>query len=128
MQNTAHDLGISKNLGRYSDAIEVSGHPRWLFTAGTPGITPSGEVPEGIEAQTRLCWANILRALTEARMTTADLVKVTTTLVNADDIAPYARIRAEILGDARPAFMLQVVNQLVRPDLLLEVEVIAATA
>lgn len=126
MPHTAHDLGISKNLGRYSDAVEARAGLRWLHTAGTPGMTPSGEVPDGIEAQTRLVWANLLDALDRAGMTAADLVKVNTTLVNAADITPYARIRAEILGDARPALMLAVVSQLVRPDLLAEVEIVAA--
>jgi 2-iminobutanoate/2-iminopropanoate deaminase len=37
-------------------------------------------------------------------------------------------VRSQILGDVRPAFMLLVVPQLVWPEILLEVEVIAAKA
>jgi 2-iminobutanoate/2-iminopropanoate deaminase len=59
-------------------------------------------------------------------MTTADLVKVTTSLTNAQDIPGYVRVRSEFLGDMRPAFMLQVVTQLIKPDVLVEIEVIAA--
>jgi len=59
-------------------------------------------------------------------MTVHDLVKVTTTLTNAKDIPAYAKIRSEVLGDVRPAFMLQVIDQLVRPDILIEVEIVAA--
>ena len=47
--------------------------------------------------------------LEKAGMTTADLVKVTTSLTDAKDIPAYAKVRGEILGDVRPAFMLQVV-------------------
>jgi hypothetical protein len=36
-------------------------------------------------------------------MTTADLVKVTTLLIDAKNIPTYARVRGEILGDVRPA-------------------------
>ena len=36
---------------------------------------------------------------------------------------PYA---GEILGDVRPAFMLQIVTQLIKPEVLVEVEIIAA--
>jgi hypothetical protein len=37
-------------------------------------------------------------------------------------------VRSRVLGDARPASMLLVVPQLVRPEFLLEVEIIAAKA
>jgi hypothetical protein len=36
------------------------------------------------------------------------------------------RSRGEILGDVRPAFMLQIVTQLIKPEVLVEVEIIAA--
>ena len=99
---------------------------RWLHTSGTPGVLDNGTFPEGIEAQTRLAWNYILAMLTKAEMTTADLVKVTTSLTNAQDIPAYARVRGEILGDVRPTFMLQIVTQLIKPEVLVEVEVIAA--
>ena len=83
--------------------------------------------PEGIEAQTRLAWKYILAMLTKAEMTTADLVKVTTSLTNAQDIPAYVKVRGEMLGDVRPAFMLQIVTQLIKPEVLVEVEVIAAS-
>ena len=51
---------------------------------------------------------------------------VTTSLTNARDITGYAKVRGEVLGDMRPAFMLQVVTQLIRPEVLVEVEIIAA--
>ncbi len=59
-------------------------------------------------------------------MGVADLVKVTATLTDPKNIAVYAKIRGEYLGDARPALMLQVVNQLIKPEVLVEIEIIAA--
>jgi len=76
---------------------------RWLHTSGTPGVLDNGTFPEGIEAQTRLAWKYILGMLTKAEMTTADLVKVTTSLTGARDIPGYVKVRGEILGDVRPA-------------------------
>jgi hypothetical protein len=49
-------------------------------------------------------------------------------LTKAADRPTYVKVRAEILGDGRPAFMLQVVTELIRPGMLVEVEVIAAKA
>ena len=39
----------------------------------------------------------------------------------------YVKVRGEMLGDVRPAFMLQIVTQLIKPEVLVEVEVIAAS-
>lgn len=62
----------------------------------------------------------------EGRHATADLVKVTTSLTNARDIVADAKIRGEILGDVWPEFMHRVVTQLIKPEVLVEVEIIAA--
>jgi len=126
LSHKAIDVGAAKHIGRYSDAVETAQGLRWLHTSGTPGVADDGTLPEGIEAQSRLAWKYILAALAEAKMTTADLVKVTTSLTSAKDIAAYAKVRGEILGDVRPAFMLQIVTQLIKPEVLVEVEIIAA--
>ena len=127
MTTIARDVGVSKHIGSYSDAIEAPGDLRWLFTSGTPGISPeTGDLPKGIEAQTRQAWANIFAALEKANMTPADMVKVNTTLTDANDRATYFKVRKELLGDVKPAAMLTVVNELVRADMLVEIEVVAA--
>ena len=126
MTHTIHDVGAAKHIGRYSDAIETAPGLRWLHTSGTPGVADDGTIPAGIEAQTQLAWNHVLAALAKAGMTTADLVKVTTSRTDARDIPAYAKIRGEVLGDVRPAFMLQVVTQLIKPEVRVEVEVIAA--
>ena len=64
--------------------------------------------------------------LERAGMSVHDLVKVTHYLCRAADIPAYVKVRARFLGDARPASMLLVVGELVRPEFLLEVEAVAA--
>lgn len=127
MTTIARDVGVSKHIGSYSDAIEAPAGLRWLFTSGMPGISPeTGDLLKGIEAQTRQAWANIFGALKKANMTPADMVKVNTTLIDANDRATYVKVRKELLGNVKPAFMLVVVNELVRADMLVEIEVVAA--
>jgi 2-iminobutanoate/2-iminopropanoate deaminase len=126
MSHTIHDVGAAKHIGKYNDAIETESGLRWLFTSGTPGVADDGKIPAGIEAQSRLAWGYILAMLERAGMTTADLVKVTTSLTNAADIPGYVKVRSEFLGDVRPAFMLLIVAQLIKPEVLVEVEIIAA--
>jgi hypothetical protein len=53
-------------------------------------------------------------------------VKVTQYLTQAEDISAYTAVRKRVLGGVKPAFILLVVDQLVRPEFLVEVEVIAA--
>jgi 2-iminobutanoate/2-iminopropanoate deaminase len=126
MGHTVHDVGAAKHIGRYSDAIETAPGLRWLHTSGTPGVSTDGTIPEGIEAQARLAWGHITAMLQKAGMSTADLVKVTTSLTNAKDIPAYAKVRSEFLGAPQPAFMLQIIPQLIKPEILVEIEVIAA--
>lgn len=126
MDHKIHDVGAAKHIGRYSDAIETAPGLRWLHTSGTPGVATDGTIPDGIEAQSRLAWGYIVAALEKADMTVTDLVKVTTSLTSAKDIPAYAKVRSEFLGNVRPAFMLQIVNQLIKPAVLVEIEIIAA--
>ncbi|MGF6645810.1 Rid family hydrolase [Paraburkholderia sp. GAS82] len=126
MAHTTVDVGISRHIFKYSDALIIEPNQRWFITSGTPGMDKNGNLPDGIEAQARLAWGNILEGLEKAGMGPQNIVKVVSTLINKDDIQTYGRVRAEILGDVRPAFMLSVVNQMVNPRMLVEVEVFAA--
>jgi hypothetical protein len=45
MANRIHDIGIARQIGTYSDAVEAPANARWLITAGTPGLDGGGKVP-----------------------------------------------------------------------------------
>jgi enamine deaminase RidA (YjgF/YER057c/UK114 family) len=126
MANKLQDIGIARQIGAYSDAVEVPPNARWLFTAGTPGLALDGSLPNDITGQAELAWTHVMAMLERAGMTVKDLVKVTHYLLHASDIPAYVKVRARFLGDARPASMLLVVPQLVRPGFLLEIEAYAA--
>jgi len=120
------DVGISKQIGKYSDAVEVPRNARWLFISGTPGLTPEGTLPNTFEGQAEQAWKNVLEILKQAGMASEHLVKIVQYLVRAGDIAVYGGVRTRMLGDCRPASMLLVVPALVKPDFLIEVEAYAA--
>lgn len=128
MTHKIHDIGVATRIGTYSDCIEASPNQRWLFTSGTPGMDAAGELPGDITAQAELAWGHILTMLDRAGMAVGDLVKITQYLTRAEDIPAYAKVRARMLGDARPASMMLVVAALPRPDFLLEIEAVAARA
>lgn len=126
MNHKIHDIGVAKQIGAYSDAIEVAPNARWLMTAGTPGLGLDGALPSDITGQAELAWTHIVMMLNRAGMSVHDLVKVTHYLLRAEDIPAYVKVRSKYLGDARPASMLLIVPGLVKPEYLLEVEAIAA--
>ena len=126
MNHKIHDVGVAKQIGAYSDAIEVAPNMRWFFTAGTPGLAADGKVPPDITGQADVAWQNIMAMLKKADMGVHDLVKVTQYLLDAKDIPAYAKVRSRYLGDARPASMLLIVPALVWPNMLLEIEAVAA--
>lgn len=121
------DIGIAQHIGKYSDAVEVHRPVRWLFTSGTPGLTPDGALPAAFELQAEQAWKNILSALQKAKMGPEHLVKIVQYLVRAEDLPVYGAIRARFLGDCRPASMLLVVAALPKPGFLIEIEAIAAS-
>ena len=128
MKHAIHDIGVARQIGAYSDAIEIRPNLRWLLTSGTPGLATDGDLPKDISGQTELAWKHVISMLERAGMTVADIVKVTQYLTRAEDIPAYGKARTRFLGDVRPAAMLLVVPQLVRPEFLVEVEIFAAKA
>jgi 2-iminobutanoate/2-iminopropanoate deaminase len=128
MTHKIHDISVAKQIGKYSDAIAVGSNMRWLMTSGTPGLSASGDLPDDVEAQSRLACENVVSLLAKDGMTVTDIVKVTQYLTRTEDIEAYAAVRTRFLGDHRPASMLLVIPKLVWPELLVEVEIVAARA
>jgi 2-iminobutanoate/2-iminopropanoate deaminase len=128
MNHTIHDIGVASQIAAYSDAIEVAPGLRWLLTSGTPGLSTDGNIAKDISGQAEVAWEHVVRMLRQSDMTLADVVKVTQYLTRAEDIPAYGKVRTRFLGELRPASMLLVISQLVRPEFLVEVEIVAAKA
>ena len=112
----------------YSHGIEVPANARWLYVSGQVGSARDGKARDGIEAQSDQAWENLKAVLASAGMSMADVVKITTYLVNEAHIDGYRKGRAKHLADFRPASTLIVVKRLAHPDWLVEVEAVAAKA
>src|SRR5882757_631561 len=119
---------IAAPIGTYSHGIEVPPGTRWLHVAGQIGVRPDGSVPATVEEQTEVVWQNILAVLADAGMGIGDVVKITSFLTRFENFPKFAQVRAKYLGSHRPASTLLVISSLARPELLIEVEAIAAKA
>jgi enamine deaminase RidA (YjgF/YER057c/UK114 family) len=128
MPHKLHNIGVSARIGNYSDAVESAPNLRWLHTSGTPGLLDGRNLPTDITGQAARAWEHILEILRHADMSVDDIVKVSQYLIRPEDVPAYVKVRSSFLGDARPAFLLLVVPQLIWPEVLVEVEVIAAKA
>lgn len=88
-------------LGPYSQAIVAGG---FVFCSGTAGIDPAtGEVPDGIEAQTEQALLNLSAVLEAAHASLSDLVKTTIFYADVDDFAKLNEVYSRFMPDPPPA-------------------------
>jgi enamine deaminase RidA (YjgF/YER057c/UK114 family) len=111
-----------------SQGIEVAPDARWLYISGQIAVRPDGTAIEGTEAQMEDVWEKILRVLESAGMGYQNLVKISVFLTREEDILMFRKVRDRVLGGSKPAATLLIVKGLARPDLLVEIEAIAAAA
>lgn len=110
-------------IGPYSQAIEANG---FVYCSGQLPIDPAtGEMPEGIEAQTEQSLANVSAILTEAGLTLSDVVKTTVYLADMSLFAPMNGVYSRLFEAPYPARSAYAVKELPK-QALVEIEVIAA--
>lgn len=117
---------VSPPFSRYSQGALVTGRLRWLHVSGQVGMRPDGCILNGIEAQLHQAWDNVLGVLAGVHMTADHLVKVNVFLTRPQDVGIYREIRDQRLEGRAPASTLLVVAGLARPELLVEIEAVAA--
>jgi enamine deaminase RidA (YjgF/YER057c/UK114 family) len=123
---TYNPAAVAQPTGPFSHGVETPANARWLYLSGQVGMAADGTVPTDLAGQAEQCWRNIKAILAAAGMGVENLVKCTHFLTRAEDVPVYGKIRAQQLGEARPASTLLVISALARPGLLVEVEAIAA--
>lgn len=117
---------IHPPAANYSHATEVPLDARWLYLSGQVGIAPDGTIPDDAGAQAEICFANIGAILREAGMDPADLVRLTTYLIDPGDRAGYMAVRDRFVGSPPPASTLVVISALADPRYRIEIEAVAA--
>lgn len=110
-------------IGPYSQAVELE---QMVYTSGQLGIDPvTGQLAEGVEAQTRQALENVKAILAEANLTMDSIVKTLVFIRNMGDFGKVNAIYAEYIhGDVLPARSCVEVSALPKGGLV-EIEVIA---
>jgi 2-iminobutanoate/2-iminopropanoate deaminase len=114
---------------RLTQMVEIEGASRLIFLSGQTAADANYKVHSGdIRKQTEAVYDNIEIALRAAGATLADVIKTTTYLISADYIGPSREVRVARYKnlEAPPANTLLIVSRLAEPEMLVEIEVIAA--
>jgi len=113
---------VAKPVGPYSLGVR-SGN--LVFVSGTVGWRSDGSISADIKEQCHQMYKNVQQVLNAAGSNLDHVVSTTTYLVNASDYRALNEVRAQYFATDAPASAVVVVKELVRPDLLVEVETIA---
>ncbi|WP_290430417.1 Rid family detoxifying hydrolase [Paramuribaculum intestinale] len=109
-------------IGPYSQAIDLG---NMVFISGQIPVNPAtGEIPEGIKAQTAQSIANIKSILAEAGLTIDNVVKTTVFLADMADFTAMNEVYAESFTAPFPARSAVAVRELPK-QVLVEIETIA---
>lgn len=117
----------ARPVANYKMATRMEGG-RLLYLAGQVARDAEGNVlaPGDIRTQAREVFQNVQRVLQAAGGDLPDLLKMTTYITRSEDIPTVAEIRQQFIPGELPASTLIVVSRLAQPDLLIEVEGMAA--
>lgn len=109
-------------IGPYSQAIDAG---NLVFISGQIPVNPAtGDIPEGIEAQTRQSIANIKAILAEAGLKIDNVIKTTVFLADMSLFVPMNEVYAEEFTAPFPARSAVAVRELPK-QVLVEIETIA---
>jgi reactive intermediate/imine deaminase len=111
----------------YTHVVEVTGPVKTIYISGQVAYDKDGKVVGAgdMRAQTEQVFKNLETALGAAGAKFSDVVKMNTYVTDASQVAAIREIRARYFGTTAPASTMVVVAALVRPELMIEIEVVA---
>ncbi len=113
----------------YSHAVETDlRHARQLHVSGQVGVRADGTVPSDFASQCEQAIQNVEAVLRSGQMTMADVVRLTYYVVRREDLPMLNERRMKRWPGIRPAVTTLLVAGLVRPEFLIEIDVMAQRA
>jgi 2-iminobutanoate/2-iminopropanoate deaminase len=98
----------------------------WVYVSGQFGTDEAGEVaPGGLAAEAKAALDNVLRAVSEAGGTAADVVKITAYVTSLDDYRRYNEVRQGVFGSNLPTSTAVAVAGLIIPAASIEIDAVA---
>ena len=127
LREKATPRGTYPHIRRAGDYLFISGISARRADNSIAGaqVDDQGTTRLDIQIQTRAVIENIEDVLESMDCTLADIVDVTTFLVNMNDFGGYNEVYAEHFSESRPARTTVAVHQLPHPHLVIEIKATA---
>ncbi len=119
---------VAPPIGSYSHAVRVeTGDAVWIHVSGQLALDEYGALvgPGDLAAQTKQVFRNLALVLEANGATFADVVKIQTFLTTLEGLEGSREVRATYLPDEPPASTAVRVAELLLPEALIEVDVVA---
>jgi reactive intermediate/imine deaminase len=113
----------------YTHVVEVTGPAKTIYISGQIAYDKEGKLVGAgdMKAQAEQVFKNLQAALSAAGAKFSDVVKMNSYITDMSKVQAVRDVRAQYFKDAAPASTFVEVKGLVRPELLLEIEVVAVT-
>jgi reactive intermediate/imine deaminase len=114
----------------YTHIVEVTGPAKTVYISGQIAFDKEGKLVGAgdMKAQAEQVFKNLQAALAAAGATFSDVVKMNTYITDMDKAPAVREVRARYFAETTPASTLVQVVHLARPELMLEIEVIAVVS
>lgn len=113
----------------HSQGVLVTGVDGFVVVSGQVGVRPDGTVGRGVGEQTTIAMENVRAVLAEADLDLTAVITFTIHLTDDAHIADFVEHASTFLHpdpSRRPAATLLIQDRLANPDLLVQIEAMAA--
>jgi 2-iminobutanoate/2-iminopropanoate deaminase len=112
--------------GHTHRSVEIPPNSRILFISGQTATDDKGFTPPDADTQADIVYAKVVQTLKDAGMDVADVVKTNLYMTNPADIGAIVKAGKKYFGSHAQAGTLVYVSGLAKPEVLLELEAVAA--
>ena len=108
--------------------VEIPPNSRILYISGQTATDEDGNTPLDADTQADVVYGKMVQSLKDAGMGLEDLVKTNVYVVNPEDVGALYKAGAKHNPGGKQAGTLIYVKALARPEVLIELEAVAAKA
>lgn len=125
-KDTSTNIHRDPTGGYTRRTVEIPPGSRILFISGQTATDADGNTPADAETQADIIYQKIVQSLEDADMSVEDLVKTNVYMVNPSDIGALIKAGQKYNPGGSQAGTLVYVKALAYPDVLIEIEAVAA--